>query len=63
MKMVAIPYLHAAVGNHVREIFEDKRSLEVDPSKGGKPDNVQALLAYVDKFCNSIFTTVDACPK
>lgn len=41
MKETGLPFLHQAIGDPIRQLFEEKRSCELDPTrKGGKTDNM-----------------------
>ncbi len=54
MKMVAIRYLHTAVGNPVRMLFDEKRSCELDPTRKGKPENLKVLLEHAGRILNEL---------
>ena len=45
MKMVAIDYLRSTIGETITNICEDKRSCEMDPSRGAKPAETAKVCA------------------
>ncbi len=62
MKMIAIPYLHAAVGNQVKVLFEERRTCELDPARNGKQENLKVLIGHAAKICAGIFESVEFFP-
>lgn len=63
MKIVAMAYLHDTVGEVVRQLFEEKRSCEMDPTRGGKPaEGIKVLSFHIEAICKAIYDSVDRCP-
>jgi hypothetical protein len=63
MKIVAMGYLHETVGEAVRQLFEEKRSCEMDPTRGAKPaEGLKVLSLHIEALCTAIFESVDRCP-
>eukprot|EP00048_Salpingoeca_helianthica_P002271 m.55992 g.55992 ORF g.55992 m.55992 type:complete len:811 (-) comp12003_c1_seq1:21-2453(-) len=63
MKMVAMPYLHSTLGKPVKDLFEERRSCELDPTRGGKSENAKTLLGHATQLACSVFDSVDRCPS
>jgi Ras GTPase-activating protein 1 len=55
MKMVAMPFLHAALSNPVRALFDEKRACELDPTRKGRPDNAKVLLEHADRILCEVY--------
>lgn len=63
MKMTAIPFLHAAIREPVRLLFEDKRSCELDGTRaGGKPENLKVLLEHTTAIVDGLSKSLSLCP-
>eukprot|EP00041_Stephanoeca_diplocostata_P039547 m.1635172 g.1635172 ORF g.1635172 m.1635172 type:complete len:926 (+) comp25420_c1_seq1:276-3053(+) len=63
MKETGLPFLHQAIGEPIRQLFEEKRSCELDPTrKGGKTENMTVLLTHVDSVLRGIDRAVTQCP-
>jgi Ras GTPase-activating protein 1 len=63
MKMTAIPFLHAAIREPVKRLFEDKRSCELDTTRdGGKSDNLKVLLEHANAIVDGIYRSLPLCP-
>ncbi|KAJ3218556.1 Ras GTPase-activating protein 1 [Dinochytrium kinnereticum] len=67
MKQIAMPYLHATVGNHLRTISSLSESCEVDPLRVENPEkeraNIARLSHYAAAIWNSILNSADHCPS
>ncbi|KJE96686.1 hypothetical protein CAOG_06967 [Capsaspora owczarzaki ATCC 30864] len=66
MKMTAISYLHGIIGDIVKEIFEDKHSCEMDPTRLPKgtdsKDNLKRLLHWLQSIWDAVQKSIDDCP-
>lgn len=66
MKLVGKSYLETTLGKLIKDVYENKKSVEVDPAKIEKGEDVKAnfkrLLKFVKDTTQSIFDSVDACP-
>ena len=43
-------------------LFNDKRSCELDPTRNGKPDNLKVLLEHTDAIITGVYQCADRCP-
>ncbi|KXJ20396.1 Ras GTPase-activating protein 3 [Exaiptasia diaphana] len=66
MKHAGMQYLHDTIKHLVDEIFEERKSCEIDPSRLRDGQSLEANLAnlqgYVDKLFNAITCSAIACP-
>jgi len=69
MKLVGLPYLHKTIGHLIKEIFELKKTYEVDPTKydahtsfDSIEKNVHSISEWAKKFINAIFKSLPECP-
>lgn len=62
MKETALPFLHAAIREPVQQLFEDKASCELDPTRKGKDENLGTLLGHVKRIVDGVAAQVEACP-
>ncbi|EDQ91742.1 uncharacterized protein MONBRDRAFT_17576 [Monosiga brevicollis MX1] len=63
MKFIAIDYLQDTVEHCIVDICDEKRSFEMDDSRGGRPaESARILKTHCQNICNSIFASVDRCP-
>eukprot|EP00038_Savillea_parva_P015387 m.13795 g.13795 ORF g.13795 m.13795 type:complete len:958 (+) comp3087_c0_seq1:336-3209(+) len=62
MKETALPFLHSAIGDPVRELFEDKASCELDPTRKGRPENAEVLLGHVKRILEGVAAKAEQCP-
>eukprot|EP01147_Barroeca_monosierra_P010608 gene10608-2730_t len=70
MKIIGLPYLHETLKEIIDEIFHEKKDCEIDPSKilTGNPANIVKrhaadLIRYLEKILQSIFSSVERCPR
>jgi hypothetical protein len=66
MKMCGFHFLYDIVHPTVSQIYEEKRSMEVDPSKMDKGDdakkNFKRLTTILDQLLQKIYASADLCP-
>jgi len=67
MKMVGFDYLNETLSPLIDEVYRDKESCEVDPTREKNPDvikkNQKRLIMYTKKFFDRIQYSVDNCPN
>eukprot|EP00037_Helgoeca_nana_P030143 m.369383 g.369383 ORF g.369383 m.369383 type:complete len:953 (-) comp28121_c0_seq1:13326-16184(-) len=62
MKETALPFLHAAIREPVRVLFEDRASCELDPTRKGRNENLPVLLDHVQGILGGVEAQVAHCP-
>eukprot|EP01147_Barroeca_monosierra_P005601 gene5601-181_t len=62
MKLIGMPFLQACIEEPIKELFESKAFFELDPSKGGKEENIKPLEYFLKRLVTSIFRQTAACP-
>ncbi|EGD72431.1 hypothetical protein PTSG_00450 [Salpingoeca rosetta] len=62
MKLVAMPFLQSCIEEPIKELFESKASFELDPSRGGKDDNLKPLEYFLKRISACTFKKADQCP-
>jgi len=67
MKLTALGYLQSTLGEHIKEIITSKKSLEVDPTRLEKTDDVKKhwkqAKATVTLIVEAIFKSRDKVPS
>jgi Ras GTPase-activating protein 1 len=63
MKMTAMPFLHAALGDAVRALFAEKRACEPDPTRKGRPENIRVLLEHAGRVLESVYAQAARVPS
>ena len=67
MRSECTQFLQSALSDLIHKLLESKQSAELNPTKMEVNDdactNAEFLLAVLDQITQSIFTSIDACPK